>query len=136
MHAAGMPVAHGLHRRAAGVWCAPTAAACMCKSVRMQLAVPPASLLPCAPHHPAFTAKQPPAATSLPGQAVVEVDEEGTVAAAATGIMMTRSMPMPAPELVFDRPFAFVIRHDATRLPVFVGVVHDPSSAGGGSGDK
>ncbi|KAG2501612.1 hypothetical protein HYH03_000117 [Edaphochlamys debaryana] len=60
-------------------------------------------------------------------KAVVEVDEEGTVAAAATAIMMTRAMPMPAPELVFDRPFAFIIKHKPTGLPAFVGVVSDPS---------
>ena len=57
------------------------------------------------------------------------MDEEGTVAAAATAVMMTRSMPMPPQELVFDRPFAFIIRHDATQLPAFVGIVNDPRSS-------
>ncbi|PNH12429.1 Plasminogen activator inhibitor 1 [Tetrabaena socialis] len=60
--------------------------------------------------------------------AVVEVDEEGTVAAAATAIMMTRSLPMPPAELIFDRPFAFIIHHIPTGLPAFVGVVNDPSA--------
>lgn len=62
-------------------------------------------------------------------KAVVEVDEEGTVAAAATAVMMVRSMPLPAQELIFDRPFAFIIRHDATQLPAFVGIVNDPRSS-------
>ncbi|KXZ55632.1 hypothetical protein GPECTOR_2g1182 [Gonium pectorale] len=63
-------------------------------------------------------------------KAVVEVDEEGTVAAAATRIMLTRSaMPEPPRELVFDRPFAFIIRHNPTALPAFIGAVNDPSPA-------
>ncbi|GLC40563.1 hypothetical protein PLESTF_001012600 [Pleodorina starrii] len=63
--------------------------------------------------------------------AIVEVDEQGTVAAAATGTVYLNSIALP-PEplkLVFDRPFAFIIYHSPTGLPVFVGVVNDPSSA-------
>ncbi|KAG2501610.1 hypothetical protein HYH03_000115 [Edaphochlamys debaryana] len=62
-------------------------------------------------------------------KAVVEVDEEGTVAAAATGVIMLTSLEIPSPpfELVFDRPFAFIIHHKPTGLPAFVGVVSDPS---------
>mmetsp|Transcript_14366 Transcript_14366/g.41899 ORF Transcript_14366/g.41899 Transcript_14366/m.41899 type:complete len:93 (-) Transcript_14366:572-850(-) len=61
-------------------------------------------------------------------KAVVDVDEEGTVAAAATAVMMTRSMPMQQPpfKLVFDRPFVFAIQHLATNTPVFTGVVQSP----------
>ena len=63
-------------------------------------------------------------------QAVVEVDEEGTVAAAATGLMIVAtSSRWCLQELVFDRPFAFIIRHDATQLPAFVGIVNDPRSS-------
>jgi serine protease inhibitor len=64
---------------------------------------------------------------SRPLQAVVEVDEEGTVAAAATAVMMTRSMPMRPFEVIFNRPFAFIIQHGPTNLPAFIGVVNDPS---------
>ncbi|KXZ55634.1 hypothetical protein GPECTOR_2g1184 [Gonium pectorale] len=64
-------------------------------------------------------------------QAVVDVDEQGTVAAAATAVVMVMSVgvpPPPPPELVFDRPFAFIIRHNPTGLPVFIGAVNDPST--------
>ncbi|GFR47885.1 hypothetical protein Agub_g9695, partial [Astrephomene gubernaculifera] len=61
-------------------------------------------------------------------KAVVEVDEEGTVAAAATAVIMLTSVPMPPPELVFNRPFAFMIYHNPTKLPIFTGVVNDPSA--------
>eukprot|EP00198_Chlamydomonas_reinhardtii_P006645 XP_001695981.1 flagellar associated protein, protease inhibitor-like protein [Chlamydomonas reinhardtii] len=61
-------------------------------------------------------------------KAVVEVDEEGTVAAAATAVMMLRcALPMPTPEFIFNRPFAFIIMHTPTGLPAFVGTVNDPS---------
>jgi len=63
-------------------------------------------------------------------KAVMEVTEEGTVAAAATvGIMMTRSMPMPSPELRFDRPFGVLVVYkngDGGYTPLFMGRVNDP----------
>lgn len=65
-------------------------------------------------------------------QTVVDVDEEGTVAAAVTGIMLTRSVaPQPEPpvELTFDRPFLFIIRHVPSGVPVFVGAVRAPPVA-------
>ena len=60
----------------------------------------------------------------------MQVDEEGTVAAAATGLGMATSVPLSAPvplQLVFDRPFIFVIQHTASHTPLFMGVVQDPS---------
>ena len=62
-------------------------------------------------------------------KAVVEVTEEGTVAAAATAaVMATRSMAMPAPpkEVTFDRPFVMAIEDAATGAPLFVGTVARP----------
>jgi serpin B len=62
-------------------------------------------------------------------KAVVEVTEEGTVAAAATAaVMATRSMAMPAPpkEVTFDRPFVMVIEDAATGAPLFIGTVARP----------
>mmetsp|Transcript_13628 Transcript_13628/g.25597 ORF Transcript_13628/g.25597 Transcript_13628/m.25597 type:complete len:408 (+) Transcript_13628:3930-5153(+) len=60
-------------------------------------------------------------------KAVVEVTEEGTVAAAATvGIIMTRSLPLPPPKIVFDRPFIMVILHVPTKTPLFMARVDDP----------
>jgi serine protease inhibitor len=55
--------------------------------------------------------------------AVVKLDERGTEAAAATVIVMTRSRPVnPPPSLIFDRPFAFSIVLDSTKLVVFAGL--------------
>jgi serpin B len=63
-------------------------------------------------------------------KAVVEVNEEGTKAAAATAaVMMTRSivMPMEPPKTVIvDRPFLFLIRDRHTGLFLFAGIVEDP----------
>lgn len=43
-------------------------------------------------------------------KATLEVNEEGTVACAATGaVMATRSMPPPATSVIVDRPFLFLI---------------------------
>jgi len=61
-------------------------------------------------------------------RAVVEVNEEGTVAAAATAaVMMTRSLPRYRP-MKFDRPFVFLIEHEPTGRVLFAGVVADPTS--------
>jgi len=59
--------------------------------------------------------------------AVMEVMEEGTVAAAATvAVMKTRSMPIPPEKLVFDRPFVVIILHKRTGTPLFIGKINDP----------
>jgi len=60
-------------------------------------------------------------------KAVVEVDEEGTVAAAATG-MGINFMCMP-PQIRMDHPFLFVIVHRPTDTPIFVGRMSRPSPA-------
>ncbi|MCP3992411.1 MAG: serpin family protein [Actinomycetia bacterium] len=61
-------------------------------------------------------------------QATIEVDEFGTTATAATAIIGgVTSMPEPA-EFRADRPFIFVIEHDATGEPLFMGRVLDPSA--------
>lgn len=60
-------------------------------------------------------------------KAVIEVTEEGTVAAAATvGIVMTRMIPEPSPEIYFDRPFLLMIFHVPTNTPLFLSQVCDP----------
>ena len=57
--------------------------------------------------------------------AIIAVDEKGTTAAAATGIVVgTTSLP---PTLVVDRPFLFFIRHNPTGALLFQGRVVDPS---------
>jgi len=60
-------------------------------------------------------------------KAVIEVTEEGTVAAAAsTVVMKTRSIPRPPIEMTFDRPFGMVIVHTPSLTPLFVARVDDP----------
>ena len=62
-------------------------------------------------------------------KAVVSVDEEGTEAAAATGMIVSLSSGEPGlpVELTVDRPFIFLIRDGATGTILFVGRVLDPS---------
>ena len=60
-------------------------------------------------------------------KAVVEVNEEGTEAAAATGVgIMLMCMP---PSYRMDHPFLFVIVHRPTDTPVFVGRLSRPPTA-------
>ncbi len=56
----------------------------------------------------------------------VEVNEQGTEAAAATAVIMSRSLAMPVHppfHLVFDRPFLYAIRDRQTGALLFVGVM-------------
>jgi serine protease inhibitor len=62
-------------------------------------------------------------------KAVVEVDEEGTKAAAATGIMVgVTSVPVDQFNMVVDRPFLFAIVHQPTGVVLFLGVVRQPGA--------
>lgn len=57
----------------------------------------------------------------------IEVNEEGTEAAAVTGIeVRTTSVPAPPVAFVVDRPFLFAIRDDQTGALLFIGQVNDP----------
>ncbi|XP_048573268.1 serpin-ZXA-like [Triticum urartu] len=60
----------------------------------------------------------------------VEVNEEGTEAAAATAaVVMLMSLPLDPPmemDFVADHPFLFVIREDLTGVVLFVGHVVNP----------
>jgi len=61
----------------------------------------------------------------------VEVNEEGTEAAAVTGVAVTAwAMPVPQEpfEMVVDRPFFFVIADERTQSILFMGVIFDPSN--------
>lgn len=61
----------------------------------------------------------------------IKVYEEGTEAAAATGIAgATASAPRPEEPKVFhaDRPFVFALMHDGSGTIVFMGLVNDPRS--------
>lgn len=57
----------------------------------------------------------------------VALDEEGTEAAAATGVVFgTTSLPPSPIEVRVDRPFLFAIQHRATALCLFLGRITDP----------
>jgi len=61
----------------------------------------------------------------------VDVNEEGTEAAAATGVtvkaMAVRRQMEPF-QMIVDRPFFFLIEDSATKCLLFMGVVNDPGS--------
>ena len=60
----------------------------------------------------------------------VEVNEEGTEAAAVTTArmaMMSMRPPTPPFEMVVDHPFVFVIEDNVSNAILFMGVVFDPS---------
>ena len=61
-------------------------------------------------------------------KAFVSVDEEGTEAAAATGVVMLTSGPSKDPiEVTVDRPFIFLIRDIGTGTVLFLGRVLNPA---------
>jgi serpin B len=61
-------------------------------------------------------------------KAIVEVDEHGTVAAAATGVVGVTDSAVQLPQPVkIDRPFFFVIRDVPTGTLLFAGRLLDPS---------
>jgi serpin B len=66
-------------------------------------------------------------------QANIDVDEEGTTAAAATVLIMKGSTAGPPPEYPLvtfhvDRPFLFLIHDNATGAVLFAGRIDDPSA--------
>jgi serpin B len=62
-------------------------------------------------------------------KAFVEVNEEGTEAAAATGVAMAASAfrPQPIPVFRADHPFIFLIRDTHSGSILFLGRMTDPS---------
>jgi serpin B len=69
------------------------------------------------------------AITGIVHKAFVAVDEEGTEAAAATGISfgVTSAAPQDHKVMRVDRPFLFAIRDRHTGAILFMGRVMDPS---------
>jgi serpin B len=64
-------------------------------------------------------------------RSVVEVNEEGTEAAAVTEMAMPL-LSRSATEsrrfrMILDRPFFFVIRDDESNMILFMGAVNDPT---------
>ncbi len=60
-------------------------------------------------------------------KAFVEVNEEGTEAAAATAVVMTRSLDVSKRfSMVIDRPFFCAIRDNRTGATLFMGSIVEP----------
>lgn len=62
-------------------------------------------------------------------KAVVEVNEEGTEAAAVTSVQVgitSVQQPRPPFKMVVDRPFFFAIRDTRTGMVLFMGAVYEP----------
>ncbi|XP_076765560.1 leukocyte elastase inhibitor isoform X2 [Xylocopa sonorina] len=61
-------------------------------------------------------------------KAVIDVTEEGTEAAAATGVLIRckRRIDLDEKELfIVDRPFMFIIEYKTNNIPLFIGCVQD-----------
>lgn len=58
----------------------------------------------------------------------IEVNEEGSEAAAVTGVVITRNIPNPTKNvyMTVDHPFMFFIRDNQQELTLFSGLVIDP----------
>lgn len=59
-------------------------------------------------------------------KAVIQVDEKGTVAAAATGMDVVLVMDSHTAELIANHPFVFIIRDKKTNTFLFIGQVSQP----------
>ena len=57
----------------------------------------------------------------------IRVDEKGTEAAAATSVAIDESAVQSDIDLVFDRPFIYGIMDLKTNLPLFIGLLEDPT---------
>ncbi|XP_039256722.2 leukocyte elastase inhibitor-like [Styela clava] len=66
--------------------------------------------------------------SAIAHKAFVEVNEEGTEAAAATAIVMTRMALLPPHEFMCDHPFLFFIKHKPTNTILFVGRYVNPDA--------
>jgi serpin B len=58
----------------------------------------------------------------------LKVDEQGTEAAAATGVGVAVSARVSQRVVSFDRPFLLLLTDTKMRSPLFAAVVHDPSA--------
>lgn len=63
---------------------------------------------------------------------MVEVDEAGTTAAAATVITITETVALPQPVMNMDHPFFYAIEDDATGELLFVGILMNPATSAPG----
>ena len=65
----------------------------------------------------------------VPHKTYLKVDEEGTVAVAITMPSLAKKSADPELEaVIFDKPFLYVIIENETKLPIFMGVMNDPTA--------
>ncbi|XP_021937997.1 serine protease inhibitor 42Dd-like isoform X2 [Zootermopsis nevadensis] len=62
-------------------------------------------------------------------KAKIEINEEGTVAAAATGTLIVPLISMSLPKLIFNHPFLFFLRNTETGDVLFAGRMSQPEAA-------
>jgi len=77
-----------------------------------------------------ITAAEPLTISAVAHKAYIDVDEQGTEAAAATAIGFARAMAVPPQQpvvLTVDRPFLFAITERVTGAPLFLGQVTNPA---------
>jgi serpin B len=60
-------------------------------------------------------------------KAFIEVNEEGSEAAAATAFAMTNKMMIRLPPFICDKPFLYLIKDNLTNFILFAGRVADPT---------
>lgn len=60
--------------------------------------------------------------SSIQHQAALELTEAGVEASAATSVAMSRSLSA----FHVNRPFSFLIVHDASGIPLFLGTIRNP----------
>lgn len=76
-----------------------------------------------------ITTQRPVRIQQVEHEADIQVDENGTVAAAATGISAGAGAAAPAATVRVDRPFLFAITDTETGLSLFLGRVDDPNAS-------
>ncbi len=103
----------------------------MLKPVLMEMGMPTAFSETGAADFTGMTLEEPLFIDEVIHQAFVEVNEEGTEAAAATAVVMAAMSAMPQPIPVFraDHPFIFIIQERATGNILFMGRVMDPANS-------
>lgn len=66
--------------------------------------------------------------SAISHKAYIAVDEEGTEAAAATGIAISRMALLPPTQFICNKPFLFFLYHKPTKSILFTGRMQDPSA--------
>lgn len=76
----------------------------------------------------AITEQEPLRVDSVQHKTFIQVDEEGTEAAAATGVDAQLVSAPAVRTVTVDRPFIFVITDTTTGAPLFLGRINDPTA--------